>query len=174
MVDERRAAVNCFGLGGRQARTDPKLVISLIIMRSAMSSKMEFACLPIRVSKTARMPRPKITSLARKAGQADWQSVVWSKGLWKYKRTATVATICTWPEHQAMYEGIRSGNIINNGDYMCKSTLLAIMGRMATYTGQLITWDMAMNSKEDLTPPSYDLEGKTAGSSRRHSWSNRV
>jgi hypothetical protein len=32
---------------------------------------------------------------------------------------------------------------------------MAIMGRMATYTGQVITWDMAINSKEDLTPPAY-------------------
>jgi hypothetical protein len=39
---------------------------------------------------------------------------------------------------------------------MSKSTLLAIMGRMATYTGQEITWDMAMNSKEDLSPPKYE------------------
>jgi len=39
---------------------------------------------------------------------------------------------------------------------MARSTLLAIMGRMATYTGQLITWEQAMNSKEDLTPPKYE------------------
>ena len=30
------------------------------------------------------------------------------------------------------------------------------MGRMAAYTGQSITWDMALNSQEDLTPPAYD------------------
>ena len=39
---------------------------------------------------------------------------------------------------------------------MANSTLVAIMGRMAAYTGQSITWDMAMNSQEDLTPPAYD------------------
>ncbi len=44
---------------------------------------------------------------------------------------------------------------MNNGDYMARSTLLAIMGRMATYTGQKITWDQAMNSKEDLSPKAY-------------------
>ena len=38
---------------------------------------------------------------------------------------------------------------------MAKSTLLAILGRMATYTGQQITWEQALNSQEDLTPPSY-------------------
>lgn len=58
-------------------------------------------------------------------------------------------------EHKAMYQGMRSGNIINNGEYMTKSTMCAIMGRMATYTGQKVSWDQAWNSKEDLTPKSY-------------------
>jgi hypothetical protein len=35
---------------------------------------------------------------------------------------------------------------------MAHSTLLAIMGRMAAYTGQEITWDQAMNSQESLVP----------------------
>jgi hypothetical protein len=34
---------------------------------------------------------------------------------------------------------------------------MAIMGRMATYTGQLITWDQALNSKEDLSPLKYEF-----------------
>lgn len=58
-------------------------------------------------------------------------------------------------EHKALYAGMRSGNIINNGDYMTKSTMMAIMGRMATYTGKKITWDETWNSQEDLTPKSY-------------------
>ncbi|MEX2214917.1 MAG: Gfo/Idh/MocA family oxidoreductase [Phycisphaeraceae bacterium] len=59
-------------------------------------------------------------------------------------------------EHDELFAAIRAGKPINNGEYMCKSTLLAIMGRMAAYTGQQVTWDQAMNSKEDLTPPHYD------------------
>ena len=59
-------------------------------------------------------------------------------------------------EHDELFAGIRSGNPINNGEYMAKSSLLAIMGRMATYTGQEITWDMAWKSKEDLTPARYE------------------
>lgn len=58
-------------------------------------------------------------------------------------------------EHDELFAGIRSGNPINNGQYMAQSTLMAIMGRMASYTGQEITWDQAMNSTEDLSPPSY-------------------
>ncbi|QDT44816.1 Glycosyl hydrolase family 109 protein 1 precursor [Gimesia alba] len=59
-------------------------------------------------------------------------------------------------EHDEFFNSIRSGNPLNNGDYMTKSTMLAIMGRMAAYTGKSITWDEAINSKEDLTPASYE------------------
>jgi len=63
-------------------------------------------------------------------------------------------------EHNELFASIRNGRPINNGEYMAKSTLVAIMGRMAAYTGQAITWDMALNSQEDLTPPSYDWNAK--------------
>jgi predicted dehydrogenase len=63
-------------------------------------------------------------------------------------------------EHDELFASIRSGKPINNVDYMTKSTLLAIMGRMAAYTGQQITWEMALNSKEDLSPPAYDWDVK--------------
>lgn len=59
-------------------------------------------------------------------------------------------------EHDELFASIRTGKPINNGEYMAKSSLLAIMGRMATYTGREITWEMAWNSKEDLTPPRYE------------------
>ena len=59
-------------------------------------------------------------------------------------------------EHDELFASIRSGKPINNGEYMAKSSLLAIMGRMATYTGLTVTWDQAMNSTEDLTPPKYE------------------
>jgi hypothetical protein len=59
-------------------------------------------------------------------------------------------------EHDDFFASIRAGNPINNGNYMAKSTMMAIMGRMAAYTGQQITWEQAMNSKEDLTPAKYE------------------
>ncbi len=59
-------------------------------------------------------------------------------------------------EHDELFAGIRSGQPLNNGEYMAKSTMLAIMGRMATYTGKEITWEQAMNSKQDLSPENYD------------------
>jgi len=59
-------------------------------------------------------------------------------------------------EHDELFASIRKGTPINNGDYMARSTLIAIMGRMAAYTGKQITWEMALNSKENLTPARYE------------------
>ncbi len=63
-------------------------------------------------------------------------------------------------EHDELFASIRRGQPINNGEYMCKSTLMAIMGRMATYTGQQITWEQALNSKENLSPDGYTWDAK--------------
>ncbi len=58
-------------------------------------------------------------------------------------------------EHRELFASIRAGTPINNGQYMAKSTMMAIMGRMAAYTGQTLTWDQCLNSTEDLTPARY-------------------
>ena len=44
---------------------------------------------------------------------------------------------------------------IADGEIMCKSTLMAILARMSAYTGQTITWEQALNSRENLSPPAY-------------------
>jgi predicted dehydrogenase len=59
-------------------------------------------------------------------------------------------------EHDRLFASIRSGQPINNGEYMAHSTLLAIMGRMATYTGQRVTWEQALNSQEVLGPAKHE------------------
>jgi predicted dehydrogenase len=61
-------------------------------------------------------------------------------------------------EHDEFFAAIRAGNPINVGDRMITSTMMAILGRMAAYTGQEITWDQAMNSKEDLGPEKLDWD----------------
>jgi hypothetical protein len=55
-------------------------------------------------------------------------------------------------EHDEFFESIRTGKPINDGDRMVTSTMAGIMGRMAGYTGQQITWEKAMNSEEVLVP----------------------
>jgi myo-inositol 2-dehydrogenase / D-chiro-inositol 1-dehydrogenase len=59
-------------------------------------------------------------------------------------------------EHNELFASIRYGKPINNGVRLAHSTLMAIMGRMAAYTGQEITWEMALNSQERLVPEVLD------------------
>lgn len=60
-------------------------------------------------------------------------------------------------EHDELIASIRGGKALNDGLRMTHSTLLALMVRMAAYTGQVVTWEQALNSKEDLSLPSYAM-----------------
>jgi myo-inositol 2-dehydrogenase / D-chiro-inositol 1-dehydrogenase len=59
-------------------------------------------------------------------------------------------------EHDELFASIRSGKAMNDGEWMMRSTLLGIAGRMAAYTGQTITYDQALNSQEKLGPDYVD------------------
>ncbi|MEI7730614.1 MAG: Gfo/Idh/MocA family oxidoreductase [Verrucomicrobiota bacterium] len=60
-------------------------------------------------------------------------------------------------EHNELFASIRAGKPINDGVWMAHSTLTAIMGRMAAYTGKEITWEKALNSQESLMPEKVAL-----------------
>ena len=66
-------------------------------------------------------------------------------------------------EHDKLFQSIRNSEVISDTENAAKSTLSAIMGRMATYTGKKITWDQIMNSKENLVPDnlSWNSEAPT-------------
>jgi predicted dehydrogenase len=59
-------------------------------------------------------------------------------------------------EHNELFASIRNGNPINDGEWMATSTMMALMGRMAAYTGREITWEEALNSEERLVPEPLD------------------
>ncbi len=59
-------------------------------------------------------------------------------------------------QHDELFASIRSGLPINDGEFMTKSTLIGIMGRMAAYTGRKVTYEMAINSTEELGPEIDD------------------
>jgi predicted dehydrogenase len=58
-----------------------------------------------------------------------------------------------WNEHTKLYKSIRGeGPYINEGMAVAESTMTCVMGREAAYSGLEITWDMIMNSQQDLMP----------------------
>jgi myo-inositol 2-dehydrogenase / D-chiro-inositol 1-dehydrogenase len=57
---------------------------------------------------------------------------------------------------KAFVENLRSGKTQNNAAEAAQSTLTAVLGRMAAYTGKTVTWDQMMRSGEKL---DYKLDG---------------
>jgi myo-inositol 2-dehydrogenase / D-chiro-inositol 1-dehydrogenase len=56
-------------------------------------------------------------------------------------------------EHTDLIASIRAGKPYNELKQIADSTLSAIMGREAAYTGQEIAWDDLLKANQDLTPP---------------------
>jgi predicted dehydrogenase len=78
--------------------------------------------------------------------------IVKSDTPWRYTAPAGFQDNGYQTEHDEMYASIRSGKPINTSDRFTKTTLMAIMARMAAYSGKEVTWEQALNSKEDLFP----------------------
>ena len=60
-------------------------------------------------------------------------------------------------EHTDLIASIRAGKPINELKSVAESTLTAIMGRMSAYTGKAVTWEQALNSKENSMPANLTL-----------------
>ncbi len=62
-------------------------------------------------------------------------------------------------EHDDLFASIRKGSPLNEAEYGATSTMTAILGRMATYSGKVVKWDEAtassMASSMSLAPTEY-------------------
>ena len=64
-------------------------------------------------------------------------------------------------EHTALVNSIRGdGPYVNHAMAIAESTMTCIMGRESAYSGLEITWDMIMNSKQDLMPKEFGYDVK--------------
>ena len=55
-------------------------------------------------------------------------------------------------EMDDLFAAILSGEPYNEADWAAESSMTAIMGRMATYSGKEVTWEQAFNSQLELGP----------------------
>ncbi|HUU27228.1 MAG TPA: Gfo/Idh/MocA family oxidoreductase [archaeon] len=60
-------------------------------------------------------------------------------------------------EHADLLASIRKGTPVNESQNVATSTMTAIMGRQACYTGKEISWDELMASDMDLSPAKYEF-----------------
>lgn len=86
-------------------------------------------------------------------GNLDQHRIFDRKGKVAWHKPPTTPENMYDSEHKALFAAIRNGQVINNGDYMCKSTLMGIMARESAYSGKTVKWEEILNSTQDLSPP---------------------
>jgi len=151
MQDE--TPVKCTGIGGRQVRTSPEyghIYDHFSVVYEYANGVKAFASCRQQDGCTVDVS----DHVMGTKGTCDvFKHVIEGENPWRFKgkKNNMYQT-----EHDELFAAIRSGQPINNGEYMTKSTMMAIMGRMSAYTGKTITWEQAINSQEDLTPPAYE------------------
>lgn len=146
---------SAYGTGGRQTRTDPKYgdiydhfaveyeyadgkrCTSFCRQQDGTDGRVEESVFGTRGTLTSR------PSFALIEGDEPWRF------------TANNGNPYT-DEHVNLLASIRGDKpYLNEGRQVAESTLTAIMGRMSAYTGKRVTWEHAMNSRLDLSPPEY-------------------
>src|SRR5262249_398307 len=129
-----------FGTGGRQVRTAPDFGHIYdhfaVVYEYANGVKAFSAC-----RQQAGTAHDVSDHLMGTLGTCDvMKHTITGKHPWHYRKHAGDADDMYQNEHDELFASIRAGKPINDGERMSYSTLMAIMGRMVAYTGQILTW----------------------------------
>ena len=146
--------VKAFGMGGRQQRTGPEFGHIF----DHFSVEFEYPG-GVRVTSMCRQNANCYSRVDEYVvgtkGTARPREVIIGPNAFQFEGDVPNAYV---QEHADLIASIRSGQPINEGRQVAESTMAAIMGRMAAYTGHEVTWDWAMNeSKLDLWPENLDF-----------------
>ena len=142
--------VKAMGVGGRQSRTDS--AYGQIYDHFAIEYEYPGG---VRVQSMCRQIAGTASRVAERfvgsRGTSDAHSVIAGAAPWTWD-APTPRTNPYVQEHRDLIASIREGRPLNEGRQVAESTLTAIMGREAAYTGQEITWDDMLNAPQDLVP----------------------
>jgi predicted dehydrogenase len=78
-----------------------------------------------------------------------------NKGELKWQ-TPTEAVVPEVNRYREMFAALLAGTPLNDSLAMARSSMLAILGRMVTHSGQQITWEDAFASNKVLAPERYE------------------
>ncbi|NBA88517.1 Gfo/Idh/MocA family oxidoreductase [Emticicia sp. CRIBPO] len=75
------------------------------------------------------------------------------KSLWRHRDTEDKNPYQV--EHDVLFDCIVNNKPVNDAEWGAMSTMTSIFGRMATYSGQKLKWDDAINSNISLMPDAF-------------------
>jgi predicted dehydrogenase len=148
--------IRAWGVGGRQVRTEPKYG-NIFDHFSIVYEYPEDIRGYHQCRHWANTPARVADHILGATGRADvFGKKITGAKPWRFRAAEGAPPLDMYQsEHNEMFAALRAGKPINNSEKAATSTLLALMGRMAAYTGEVITWDRAMQSKEQLVPETF-------------------
>jgi len=142
--------VKAVGVGGRQWRTDPAYghIYDHFAIDFEYPNGAHVLSMCRQIDGTASHVAERIVGTR---GTSDAHSVIEGAAPWSWD-AQTPRTNPYVQEHADLIASIRTGKPLNEGRQVAETTLSAIMGREAAYTGKEITWDELLNAQQDLVP----------------------
>jgi predicted dehydrogenase len=148
--------IRCTGMGGRQVRTGSNY--GNVFDHFAVEYEYENGVSVTSMCRQIDGCGGRVEEVLRGSDGVCSMSMGWAKiegaNPWRFADQDNNPYI---DEHFHLIKAITSGDQINAARAAAESTLTAIMGRMSAYTGKSVTWEQAMNSKLDLSPPKYEF-----------------
>ena len=146
--------VKATGVGGRQFRTEPKY--GHIYDHFAIDFEYPDGARVMSMCRQIEGTRGKVGEhFIGSAGSAGMNGSFYVTGskAWKYERPQTNRPPSPYvQEHTDLVASLRAGKPLNELKQVAESTLTAIMGREAAYTGQEVTWEEMLNAQQTLGP----------------------
>jgi len=149
--------VKAIALGGRQVRTDPKFgnIYDHMSVRYEYPDGVLGFCMDRQINGCTNRVLDTIIGTDGKALMGGFMSIVKDNGdQWRYRGERNNAYQL---EHEEIIRSIREGNPVNEAIQVAESTLTAIMGREAAYSGRELTWEDLLKSNQDYSLAKYEL-----------------
>jgi len=146
--------VKANGMGGRQVRTSPDY--GHIFDHFAIDYEYENGTTLMSMCRQIEGCDKSVSEALigdKGRSQVDKYEITGAKA-WKFTEQDNRPYV---QEHTDFIASIRAGKPYNELKTVAESTLTAIMGRMSTYSGKVVTWDQALNSQETLMPSGLTL-----------------
>ncbi|HVG38514.1 MAG TPA: Gfo/Idh/MocA family oxidoreductase [Pyrinomonadaceae bacterium] len=150
---KRAHPVRAVGMGGRQARTGPEYghIYDHFTIDFEYEDGSHMLSMCRQIDNTEKNVSEALVGTKGQCQTADRNRyIITGESAFRFPRDKDNEPYVQ--EHIDLIASIRSGKPYNELKDVAESTLSAIMGRMSAYTGKAVTWDQALNSKEELMP----------------------
>lgn len=140
--------VKCHGLGGRSTMIEP--IYGDVFDHHSVVYEFDKGVRVYALCRTTNGCYDEDSSLIfGTKGKASLKNCrIWGETNWRAQSQCDPYQI----EHDKLFAGIRSGNPVNCGQYMARSTMITVMGQLSCYSGKEVSWEQ-VNASDFYYPP---------------------